>query len=64
MLAPKCDKCLLPISGGFIPYKESKLHLECFVCSSCATPLSGKSFAEDQGVPCCTSCMEKKRLAA
>jgi len=61
--APKCAKCNKSIMSGFLPFKDGKIHPECYQCTSCHTLLNNQAHVENKlGDAYCYPCADSLGL--
>ena len=58
-VSKKCFKCHKPITGKGIQFNFSVFHSDCWICTDCRKPLSGKKAQEKDGEPYCHACILK-----
>uniref|UniRef100_A0A670K1I6 Four and a half LIM domains protein 3 n=1 Tax=Podarcis muralis TaxID=64176 RepID=A0A670K1I6_PODMU len=54
--APRCTHCKKSLTKGGVTYRDEPWHKECFVCTSCQTPLAGQQFTSQEDQPYCVKC--------
>jgi len=59
--ASRCDKCAQIFKPGMkkMEYKGQQFHENCFLCSSCTTPIGSKSFIPKDSKIYCVPCYEQ-----
>lgn len=51
-----CALLLQTLTKGGVTYRDEPWHKECFVCTSCKTPLAGQQFTSQDDNPYCIKC--------
>ncbi|XP_040928684.1 four and a half LIM domains protein 3-like isoform X2 [Betta splendens] len=56
LFAPQCSHCKKPLTKGGVTYKDEVWHKDCFLCTSCKSPLAGQPFTSQGDDPYCVKC--------